>query len=192
MEKKKLDRENDKNNIALFRFAVISPLINNTNEYKSKEEFYRKASLKKYELPNGFLNNNSFHTHNVTEGKAFEMDCANDCWQGDTSHGPIITIDGKKVQTYLVQLIDDASRLIVGYQFFLNDNALNFQIVLKQAIKTYGVPQKYIRQRILVKYSPEDLSFVYIVDDKTKKLEKAYPVDKISNSKIKRKIISYS
>ncbi len=53
MEKKKLDRENDKNNIALFRFAVISPLINNTNEYKSKEEFYRKASLKKYELPNG-------------------------------------------------------------------------------------------------------------------------------------------
>ena len=40
---------------------------------------------------------------------------------GDTSHGPIIKIDGKKVQTYLVQLIDDASRLIVGYQFFLND-----------------------------------------------------------------------
>ena len=55
---------------------------------------------------------------------------------GDTSHGPIITIDGIKVQTYLVQLIDDASRLIVGYHFFLNDTALNFQHVLKQAIKT--------------------------------------------------------
>ena len=40
---------------------------------------------------------------------------------GDTSHGPILTIDGKKVQTYLIQLIDDASRLIVGYEFFLND-----------------------------------------------------------------------
>ena len=39
---------------------------------------------------------------------------------GDTSHGPILTIDGKKVQTYLIQLIDDASRLIVGYEFFLN------------------------------------------------------------------------
>ena len=61
---------------------------------------------------------------------------------GDTSHGPIITIAGKKVQTYLIQLIDDASRLIVGYQFFLRDNALNFQIVLKQAIKTYGVPKR--------------------------------------------------
>ena len=61
---------------------------------------------------------------------------------GDTSHGPIITIDGKKVQTYLIQLIDDASRLIVGFQFFLNDNALNFQLVLKQAIKIYGVPKR--------------------------------------------------
>ena len=250
---------------------------------------------------------------------------------GDTSHGPILTIDGKKVQTYLIQLIDDASRLIVGHQFFLNDNALNFQLVLKQAIKTYGVPkrifvdngtpyknqqlslicatigtilihakayspqskakiersfrtvkdnflncedwtkykslkelndkyrtyisseynskyhsgindiprnrfqrdydklrfissheeidrmflhveekpvaldgtirlgkkdfevpQKYIKQRIIVKYSPEDLSYVYIYNDKTKELEKAYPVDKIANSKMKRKTISYS
>lgn len=70
------------------------------------------------------------------------MEFANDCWQGDTSHGPVITIDGKKVQTYLIQLIDDASRLLVGYQFYLNDNAINFQAVLKQAIKIYGVPKK--------------------------------------------------
>ena len=249
---------------------------------------------------------------------------------GDTSHGPIITIDGKKVQTYLIQLIDDASRLIVGYQFFLRDNALNFQLVLKQAIKTYGVPkrlfvdngtpyknqqlslicatigialihaksyspeskakiersfrtvkdnfinckdwnkynslealneeyrdyivkeynsvfhsgindiprnrfqrdfdkikfinshdeidkmflhveekpvamdstvriagkdfevpQKYIKQRILIKYSPDDLSFVYVFNNKDNTFEKAYPVDKIANSKIKRKKFSY-
>ena len=56
--------------------------------------------------------------------------------------GPTITIDSKKVQTYLIQIIDDSSRLIVGNQFFLNDNALNFQLVLKQAIKTYGIPKK--------------------------------------------------
>ena len=249
---------------------------------------------------------------------------------GDTSHGPIITIDGKKVQTYLIQLMDDASRLIVGYQFFLRDNALNFQLVLKQAIKTYGVPkrlfvdngmpyknhqlslicatigialihaksyspeskakiersfrtvkdnfincndwtkynslealneeyrdyivkeynskfhsgindiprnrfqrdfdkikfinshdtvdkmflhveekpvamdatvriagkdfevnQKYIKQRILIKYAPDDLSFVYVFNSKDNTLEKAYPVDKIANSKMKRKNFSY-
>lgn len=415
MEKPKLEKENEKNAIALFKYAIIAPLINDIYDCKSKEEFYRNASIKQYTLPNGktttltagtikkwyidyckygfdilkpksrndaglsrkipdeclekikslkkefphitgkaiygkliedgdikaknvslasiyrFINNNKLSTHNVVERKAFEMEFANDCWQGDTSHGPIITIDGKKVQTYLIQLIDDASRLIVGYQFFLNDNAVNFQIVLKQAIKTYGipkkifvdngtpyknqqlslicatigislihakayspqskakiersfrtvkdnflncedwtkytslkdlndayrdyivknynskhhsgiddiprnrfqkdydklkfissheevdkmflhvvekpvaedgtirllkkdfeVPQKYIKQRILVKYSPEDLSFIYIYNDKTKELEKVYPVDKIANSKIKRKIISYS
>ena len=58
--------------------------------------------------------------------------------------------------------------------------------------KDFEVPQKYIKQRIIIKYSPEDLSFVYIYNEKTKELEKAYPVDKIANSKIKRKTISYS
>ena len=58
--------------------------------------------------------------------------------------------------------------------------------------KDFEVPQKYIKQRIIVKYSPEDLSFIYIYNEKTKELEKAYPVDKIANSKTKRNTISYS
>lgn len=415
MEKKNLEKESNKNEIALFKYAIIAPLVNDIYESKSKEEFYRTAASKQYKLPNEkmttltagtikrwyleykrngfealkpklrndagysrkipneyiqkieeikekyphitgkaiykklleegvinasdvsisslyrFLNNNKLHEHNQVERKAFEMEFANDCWQGDTSHGPIITIDGKKVQTYLIQLIDDASRLIVGYKFFLRDNALNFQLVLKDAIKTYGipkrifvdngkpyknqqlksicasmgialihakpyspeskakiersfrtvkdnfinckdwntvksleelnkeyteyiaseynskyhsgidniprnrfqrdyekirfigskeeidkiflhieekpvaadstirlggkdfeVPQKYIKQRILIKYTPEDLSKAYIYDSKTKELEKIKPVDKIANSKMKRENISYS
>ena len=415
MEKKNLEKESNKNEIALFKYAIIAPLVNDIYESKSKEEFYRTAASKQYKLPNEkmttltagtikrwyleykrdgfealkpksrndagysrkipneyiekieeikekyphitgkaiykklleegiinasdvsisslyrFLNNNKLHEHNQVERKAFEMEFANDCWQGDTSHGPIITIDGKKVQTYLIQLIDDASRLMVGYKFFLRDNALNFQTVLKDAIKTYGipkrifvdngtpyknmqlksicasmgialihakpyspeskakiersfrtvkdnfinckdwnvvnsleelnkeyneyiaseynskyhsgieniprnrfqkdydkikfieskeeiekiflhieekpvaadstirlrgkdfeVPQKYIKQRILIKYSPEDLSHVYIYNPKEKTLEKIEPVDKIANSKMKRENISYS
>ena len=165
MRKTQLEKENDKNAIALFKFAIIAPLINNTSEFKSKAEFFRVAALKKYTLPNGkdttvseciikkwymdyckngfealkpksrtdigfsrtipiecidkitglkekypyitgkaiynkliedgdilaknvslaslyrFLNNNKFHTHNVTERKAFEMEFSNDCWQ---------------------------------------------------------------------------------------------------------------
>lgn len=89
-----------------------------------------------------FINNNKLKNLPTVERKAFEMENANDCWQCDTSHGPVINVDGKKQQTYLIQVIDDASRLIVGAQFFLNDNAINFQAVLKQAIKTYGIPKK--------------------------------------------------
>ena len=39
-------------------------------------------------------------------------------------------------------IIDDHSRLLVGGQLFYNDNAYNFQKVLKDAIATYGIPNK--------------------------------------------------
>lgn len=415
MKKEKLEKESNKNDIALFRYAIIAPVVNNIHDCRSKEEFFRKMAEKEYTLPSGkrtilsagtikrwyldykrcgleglipktrndaglsrkispeclrkieqireslpyitgkaiyrkiiedgdinlkdvslsslyrFLNQNKLHTHKIVERKAFEMEFANDCWQGDTSHGPYITIDGKKVQTQLIQLIDDASRLIVGYRFFLNDNAINFQHVLKEAITIYGVPkrifvdngtpyknkqlesicasvgtvlihakpyspeskakiersfrtvkdnfinckdwtkytsledlnneyieyisqgynnkyhsgiddiprnrfqkdydkirfiadrneiekmflhleekpvaqdatirlkgkdfevpQKYIKQRILIKFNPENLSHAYIYNSQTKELEEIKPVDKIANSKMKRKEISYT
>ena len=65
--------------------------------------------------------------------RAFEMRYANDLWQIDTSHGPIISIDGKKYKTYLIAIIDDASRLIVGYGFYLADNAVNVQLTLERS-----------------------------------------------------------
>ena len=89
-----------------------------------------------------FLKSDCLKNAPTIERKAFEMEHANDCWQCDTSHGPYITINGKKCQTYLIQIIDDASRLIVGAKFYLNDNAINFQDVLKEAIKIYGIPKK--------------------------------------------------
>ena len=39
-------------------------------------------------------------------------------------------------------IIDDHSRLLVGGELFYNDNAANFQKVLKDAIATYGIPDK--------------------------------------------------
>lgn len=74
--------------------------------------------------------------------RAFVMEFANDCWQADTSHGPYLTINKKKVSTYLIAIIDDASRLILSAKFYFNDNAVNFQNVFKNAVKTYGIPKK--------------------------------------------------
>lgn len=42
---------------------------------------------------------------------------------------------------YIIAIIDDASRLIVGIDVFFNDNYVNFMSVLKQAVKKYGKPQ---------------------------------------------------
>ena len=74
--------------------------------------------------------------HQGKERKAFEFEYANQCWQADTTH--LRKVDGKK--TYLISILDDASRMAVGYEIFYADNAVNFQKVLKNAILTYGVP----------------------------------------------------
>lgn len=226
MQNSKVSTEDEAQQLALFRFSIIAPVVSNIHAFPSKMAFFRDASLKEYILPSGkkcmfkfttirnwynsykrygfdslkpktrndmgtsrkmpqdvatkilelkqqfphitgkalynklledgtilakdfsiatvyrYLNNHNLKYIPTTERKQFEMEHVGDCWQADTSHGPIIKIDGKKVHTYLIQIIDDASRLIVGCHFFLNDNAINFQAVLKQAIKTYGIPKK--------------------------------------------------
>ena len=53
MKKTNLEKENDKNAIALFKYAIIAPIVNNIHDTSSKEEFYRIAASKKYTLPNG-------------------------------------------------------------------------------------------------------------------------------------------
>ena len=76
------------------------------------------------------------------EKKKYEHELPNDSWQSDTSTGPYIKVDGKSKRVYLIMIIDDTSRLIVGYDFFLEYNAINTQKVLKSAIKKYGVPRQ--------------------------------------------------
>jgi len=90
-----------------------------------------------------FIRNNDLKSSAVNQQtvKAFEMEFANDCWQADTSWGPVIKIDGKKTQTFLVAFIDDASRLVTHWQFYLSDNAINMQDSFRQAIAKFGVPK---------------------------------------------------
>ena len=74
--------------------------------------------------------------------RAFEMEFSNDMWDADTSHGPYLTIDNRKVKTYLIALIDDASRLITNAKFYYEDNAINFQNTFKEGLKKYGIPKR--------------------------------------------------
>lgn len=52
-----------------------------------------------------------------------------------------IKIDNKSTIVYLVHIIDDASRMIVGEILTFHDTAVCFQKVLKTAVKTYGIPK---------------------------------------------------
>jgi putative transposase len=216
------------NDLALFRFSLIAPAINETFAAPSLNQFFRDVAAKTYKLPdghevqfaaatikswflgyrkNGFdglipktrcdlgkprrLDYNAINQIQVLKEKfpyitakliyqkliedgylkasrtslstvqryirdnnlkpqqlkpvprlAFEMAFANDCWQSDTSHGPVIKINGIKRHTFLISFIDDASRLILHGEFFFNDNAVNMQLVFKKAIAKYGLPKK--------------------------------------------------
>lgn len=216
-----------KNEIALFRYGLIAPIITSSYTEKSQTEYFKNAASKKYivngkeeqfswqtikywyekylkdgynalipktrndchssrklnnevqekikEMKNsyphitgtliynklvneGYINPNDiclgtvlkfirdnkllFNENENIDRHAFVMEHSNDCWQADTSHGPYLTINKKKVLTYLIAIIDDASRKIVGAKFFFNDNSINLQDVFKSAIKKHGVPKK--------------------------------------------------
>ena len=225
MEQKDIDAK--KNEIALFRYRLISPLVNNTYEEKSKEEYYRKMALSTYTvngkevklragtikgwyvdykkmgfdglipktrtdintsrkisneaqekiieykktyphisgtliykklIEDGYIKESEvskstilkfirdnyllFGDDGKIDRRAFEMEFANDMWDADTSHGPYLTINNKKIKTYLIAIIDDASRLITNAKFYYEDNAYNFQKVFKEGLKKYGIPKK--------------------------------------------------
>lgn len=78
----------------------------------------------------------------IKDRKAFEEEFFGGLWQADTCYLPHISEDGKYRRTYLIMIIDDHSRMIVGGHIFYNDNAYNFQKVLKDAVASYGIPNK--------------------------------------------------
>ena len=96
---------------------------------------------------------------NIKDRKAFEEPELGCMWQCDTCYLPYITENGKSRRTYLIMIVDDHSRLIVGGQIFYNDNSYNFQKVLKHAIATYGIPDKLYLDNGSP-YSNEQLTFI--------------------------------
>ena len=92
--------------------------------------------VKNHNLKNGTT------TGMIKDRKAFEEEFFGSMWMADTCYFPYITERGKSRRTYLIAIIDDHSRLIVGARLFYEDNAINFQKLLKDAISTYGIPTK--------------------------------------------------
>lgn len=92
-----------------------------------------------------FLRTNDirFESQDPTPRKAFEVPHINILWTADFMHGPYAQHGKKKLKTYLCAIIDDYSRLITGARFFLAEHSLSLQKTLKQAVLTYGVPQRF-------------------------------------------------
>lgn len=90
------------------------------------------------------LSRQSKSSADTIERRSFVAAHAGDIWQGDVLHGPSITTPHGLRKTYLVSLLDDASRLIVHSAFCLGETALDIERVLKQALLKRGVPKKLV------------------------------------------------
>lgn len=74
--------------------------------------------------------------------RRYERPHINEVWCGDSCFGSKFTdADGKKHRLYLIALIDDASRFIVGINIFYQDNFVNLMAVMKAAVSKYGRPK---------------------------------------------------
>ena len=78
------------------------------------------------------------------EKRSFTAEFAGTIWYGDVMHGPRVAIKGQLRKTYLVSLIDDASRLVAHSAFCLGETALDIEGVLKQALLRRGCPSRII------------------------------------------------
>ena len=64
-------------------------------------------------------------------------------WSSDVLQGPGIIIGGKKRKTYLLGIMDDASRFMISARFHLSEGIEPLMIDLRQALLRFGVPRRF-------------------------------------------------
>ena len=130
----------------IYRIKLEFPRINATLIYTKliADGFMRQSEVSVSAVQRFIKKNDlkSANNINIKDRKAFEEEFSCSMYQADTCHTLYITENGKKRKTYLFHIVDDHSRLIVGARFFYNDNAYNFQRVLKEALARHGLCRK--------------------------------------------------
>jgi transposase InsO family protein len=76
--------------------------------------------------------------------RAYAFELPGDCWQSDVMYGPELPalISGRH-KTYLLAILDDASRLIAHAQFYFEQHLTALKDCLKQALLKRGLPKRF-------------------------------------------------
>ncbi|SCP99964.1 DDE-type integrase/transposase/recombinase [Anaerobium acetethylicum] len=147
----------------IYRLKETFPRINATLIYqKLIEDGFITPSGTSVSAVQRFIKRNdlkSARNPNIKDRKAFEAEFPCDMYQADTCYSVFITENGVSRRTYLFHIVDDHSRMIVGARFFYQDNAYNFQQVLKDAIARSGICSKIYLDNG-GSYSNEQLSLI--------------------------------
>lgn len=148
----------------IFRLKKEFPRINSTQVHASLVENGFIPGTVSVDSVQRFVRNNGLKgaaNPNMRDRKAFEEDAPGKMWQADTCYIFRIMEGGRSRQVYCMAIIDDHSRLLVAADVFYNDNALNFQKVLKDAVAAYGIPAKLLVDNG-APYANEQLSLICV------------------------------
>ncbi len=103
--------------------------------------FIKKEELSYEALRNYVRSKGIFKKVPQKERKKFEKEFPNQLWMIDFKHGKSIRQNKVLKGTYLCAIIDDSSRILVGYEWGFNEDTSLFARTLKKAISIYGLPE---------------------------------------------------
>lgn len=80
----------------------------------------------------------------TTDRRRFAFDAPNELWMSDVMHGPSVfdPDDRRRHKTYLIALLDDATRLIPHAAFARSESIAAFLPVFEHAIRRRGLPKR--------------------------------------------------
>lgn len=82
------------------------------------------------------------------ERRSFLPEHASDLWVGDVMHGPPVRREGgAQGKSYLITILDAATRFVVRSRFCADEGMLAHENVLLAAIEQYGLPRAYYVDR---------------------------------------------
>jgi putative transposase len=74
--------------------------------------------------------------------RKFEAEFANEIWQSDVMHGPMVRVGEKMRKTYLIAFLDDHSRLVPHGEFYLSEVLACFLDAFEKGLLRRGLPKK--------------------------------------------------
>lgn len=77
------------------------------------------------------------------ERRSFLVEHVGDLWLGDAMHGPKVWVPEGLRKSYLISILDGASRYIVRSAFMLGESATEHEHVMREALQIYGRPRTY-------------------------------------------------
>jgi putative transposase len=85
--------------------------------------------------------------HEGRERRSFIVEHAGDIWLGDVMHGPKVVHEGHPRKSYLISLLDVATRYLVHSAFYLSETAVDHERGFRRAIQIHGRPRTYYVDR---------------------------------------------